>query len=120
MRRGRQGPNFCVLCASDEKSIDHLFIRWPFSVHIWSQLANLLRWNLPNLPSKAYLFWSAWRYISVRKQVRVIWDLSAPAIFGVHVTMDSLKAQHDLSKLSKAALLPFLIGSFYFQTEQGI
>ena len=42
-------------------------------------------------------------------------------VFRENVTIDSLTTQHDHpSKLFKSVLLSFLIGSIYFQAEQGI
>ena len=29
-----QGPDICVLCTADEESIDHIFLRYPFSILI--------------------------------------------------------------------------------------
>ena len=82
MKRKWQGPRFRVLCATNEKTIDHIFLNCPFSIHIWSQLANYIKMKLLCLLPSAYLFKSDWKYTSINKCDRVTWDFIVVAIFG--------------------------------------
>jgi hypothetical protein len=36
LKRGWIGPSRCSLCKSEEETIYHLFITFPFSVQVWS------------------------------------------------------------------------------------
>lgn len=38
---GRQGPNICVLCMRDAKTISHLVICWSYAHHLWKDIKKL-------------------------------------------------------------------------------
>jgi len=67
---------------ANEETIDHLSFWCPFTVRIWMQLAVFLKLTLPQLPPTVNLLLSTWRYTSINKRDKVLWDLTVAVIFG--------------------------------------
>jgi ribonuclease HI len=40
-RRQFQGPSWCTLCKAQGETIDHLFLRCPFTLSVWEEASNL-------------------------------------------------------------------------------
>ena len=81
MKRNWQGPWFCVMCVAKEETVDHLFLRCPFTVHIWRQFGASSQDEHHAITINVNLHWTTWRYTSIYKRGRVLGDLSAAAIF---------------------------------------
>ena len=58
MKRRWQWSSVCVLCKTEEESVNHLFLVCPFSVGIGDRLARCLRLHLPQLPTTVNFFGS--------------------------------------------------------------
>jgi len=81
MKMSWQGLSFCVMCVANKETIDHLFLWCLFSVHIWSQLAHLLKLNLSQLPQLRTFFGLLGDTCILIKCDRVLLDLTMAAIF---------------------------------------
>ena len=124
MKRSWQGPSLSVLCAAEEETINILFLPCLITVCIsLDQLAQYFILNLLQLPPTANLLWSFWRYNSINKRDRVLWDLSAAATFWEIWRECNNKLFNDLvrspDKLFISALASEFTGAITFQVQQG-
>ena len=96
MKKSWQGLDFCMLRATSEEIIDHLFLAYLFSVHIWSKMVNYIKLNIHTLPRLQTGFGPLGEALLLINKTWLFEIYRRPLFFGLfggNVIVDSLIAQ---------------------------